>query len=142
MGTGRFQMSSMRQRSVLIARSLIGMILGYAVFVFGTIIARMPFDPLSYSTSSSSTLAVAALVVPWAGVAAGIVTAAIVPSRPYLFIMPGCFLIALESSWLFITGRSDGPLWFEAGAAASLILGYVVGAALWIHLPRRRMQRR
>src|SRR5437763_9442761 len=135
---GDFRMSSMRHRSVLIARSLIGMILGYGVFVFGTIVARIPFDPLGYSTSSSSTLAVAAFVVPWAGVAGGIVTAAIVPSRPYLFIMPGCFLIALESSWLFITGRSDGPLWFEAGAAASLIIAYVAGAMAWVYLSRRR----
>jgi hypothetical protein len=66
------------------------------------------------------------------------VTAAIVPGRPFLPILPACFLIALESSWLFATGRADGPLWFEAGAALSLIAGYGIGAWVWTRFAQRR----
>ncbi|MFL6765095.1 MAG: hypothetical protein ACJ8FO_07870 [Sphingomicrobium sp.] len=128
---------SIVQASTRIARSVIGMILGYALFVICTIVARLPFDHLGYSTSSASTLAISALVVPWAGVTGGLVTAAIVPARPMLHILPACFLIALESSWLFVTGRADGPLWFEAGAASSLIIAYVAGAMAWVYLSRR-----
>jgi hypothetical protein len=31
-------------------------------------------------------------------------------------------LIAVETTYLYTTQRVDGPLWFEAGAAAALIL--------------------
>ena len=130
-------MSPASHLSVRVVQSVAGMVAGYALFVIGTIVARLPFDPLGYSTSSASTLVISAFVVPWAGVVGGLVTAAIVPGRPFLHILPGCFLIALESSWLFVTGRADGPLWFETGAALSLILGYFVGAAAWVYLSRR-----
>ena len=122
----------MRALIVNVGRSAVGMLMGYALFVIGTIVARLPFGDLSWATSDARELAIAAFVVPWAGVIGGLVTAAIVPYRPFLHILPGCFLIVLESSWLFITGRSDGPLWFEAGAALSLILGYFIGAAAWV----------
>jgi archaellum biogenesis protein FlaJ (TadC family) len=122
--------------AVTIARSIGGMIAGYGIFVIGTIVARLPFEPLSYGQSSAPKLLVAALVVPWSGALGGIVTAMIVPMRPILHIIPAMFLIALESSWFYITGRVDGPLWFEVGAALSLILGFPIGAALWSYAKR------
>ena len=41
-----------------------------------------------------------------------------------------CGLIAVETAYLYSTQRVDGPLWFEAGAAAALILA--VCAATWL----------
>jgi hypothetical protein len=119
------------QHLAKVGRSLVGMVLGYALFVFGTIAGRLPFPDLGYHTSSTATLVAAALVIPWAGVIGGVVTAAIAPGRPFLHIIPACVLIALESTWLYVNGISDGPLWFETGAALSLIFGYVAGAAIW-----------
>lgn len=122
-----------RSRILLkIGRSILGMVLGYALFVFGTIVGRMPFPELSYYSSSTTTLVAAALVIPWAGVVGGFVTAAIVPSRPFLHILPACLLIVAESTYLYVTGIADGPLWFETGAALSLVVGYGVGAAAWV----------
>jgi len=42
-----------------------------------------------------------------------------------------CGLISVETTYLYTTQRVDGPLWFEAGAAAALILA--VCAATWLH---------
>jgi peptidoglycan/LPS O-acetylase OafA/YrhL len=39
-------------------------------------------------------------------------------------------LIAVETTYLYTTQRVDGPLWFEAGAAAALILAAC--AATWL----------
>lgn len=126
---------------VKIGRSLLAMVLGYALFVFGTIVGRLPFPDLGYHTSSTTTLIAAALVVPWAGVTGGLVTAAIAPGRPFLHVVPACVLIVLESTWLYVNGISDGPLWFEAGAASSLIVGYVAGAGAWAWWVRPRILR-
>jgi len=40
-------------------------------------------------------------------------------------------LITVETTYLYTTQRVDGPLWFEAGAAAALILA--VSAATWLY---------
>jgi hypothetical protein len=42
-----------------------------------------------------------------------------------------CVLIAAETAFLYSRGLVDGPIWFEAGAGLSLILGSLFGAFLW-----------
>jgi hypothetical protein len=41
-----------------------------------------------------------------------------------------CGLIIVETTYLYTTQRVAGPLWFEAGAAAALIVA--VCAATWL----------
>ena len=41
-----------------------------------------------------------------------------------------CGLITVETTYLYTTQRVDGPLWFEAGAAAALILAVCAATGL------------
>ena len=42
-----------------------------------------------------------------------------------------CSLIIAETGYLYSRGLVDGPIWFEASAGLSLILGAIGGAYIW-----------
>jgi hypothetical protein len=73
-----------------------------------------------------------------AAAVAGFAIALIAGTRPYLHLIPMCALIVAETAYLYSRGLVDGPIWFEASAGLSLILGAVAGAYLWNHLIGRR----
>jgi hypothetical protein len=113
-------------------RSVGGIVIGYATFVAGTWIAQgVILGGVSYQNSSLTVLAMAGILTPAAGVIGGGVTAAIAGVRPLLHILPMCLLIVLETTFLYVRGRVDGPLWFEAAAGGSLVVGAIVGAMCW-----------
>ena len=126
--------------SVQAVRSVAAILIGYVLFVAGTWLAQEAIlGGVSYS-DDLVTLALAAIFTPLAAVAGGLLTAAIAGARPIVHVAPMCLLIALETGYLYATGRTDGPLWFEAMSGASLIVGAVVGALAWSRWsdPRRR----
>jgi len=63
--------------------------------------------------------------------AGGLVSALVARRSRWLAAGILCGLISVETTYLYTTQRVDGPLWFEAGAAAALILA--VCAATWLH---------
>jgi hypothetical protein len=71
-------------------------------------------------------------------VVAGFAVAAIGGVRPYLHLVPMCGLVALETAFLYSRGLVDGPIWFEASAGLSLIIGAVAGAYIWTRLTAGR----
>jgi len=114
-------------------RSIAAIILGYAVMIGGTIVARSVAPEAEYGGPLGPLLAMGFLTAAGGGLG-GTVTAMLAPRWPFLHLLPMAFLIALETTALYLQGRVDGPLWFELMAGASLIAGTFVGAGAWLAL--------
>ena len=93
-------------------------------------VQRAGFGHVTYS-DSVPTLIGAGLLTPLAAVVAGFAVAFIAGTRPNLHLVPMCALIVAETAFLYSRGLVDGPIWFEASAGLSLILGAIGGAYLW-----------
>ena len=78
------------------------------------------------------------MLTPLAAVLAGFAVALIAGTRPYLHVVPMCALIVAETAFLYRRGLVDGPIWFEASAGLSLIVGALLGAYLWSHFVAAR----
>lgn len=114
-----------------IMRSLCAIVIGYFVFVIGAWVAQEAIlGGVSYS-DRILIIAVAGIITPLSAMSGAWITVAVARKRPFLHITPMCILITVETTYLYQTGKVDGPLWFEAMAGASLIVGAVIGAASW-----------
>lgn len=128
-----------------VAKSLIMGVLGaVAAYVTlalaSTLVQEVWLGGVSYQRSESSELILAAVFTPLCAFAGGLV-GSLVAGRARWFataILGG--LIAVETSYLYSTQRVDGPLWFEAGAAATLILAACAATWLYERLIARRDQ--
>src|SRR5205085_8482075 len=123
-----------RQIAVQVVRSTAAIIVGEVLLYAGTWLVQEPiFGHVTYS-DNLATLIGAGLLTPVAALVAGFAVALIAGVRPYLHLLPMCALIFVETIYLFSRGLVDGPLWFEASAGLSLILGALAGAWLWRRL--------
>ena len=119
--------------AVQVVRSGIAIIIGEVLLYAGTwFIQERIFHHITYS-DSVLTLIGAGVLTPLAAVIAGFAVALVAGARPYLHVVPMSALIIAETAYLYSRGLVDGPIWFEASAGASLILGAVLGAFLWLH---------
>jgi hypothetical protein len=82
----------------------------------------------------------AAVFTPLCAFVGGLVGSLIAGRARWLATIVLCGLIAIETSYLYSTQRVDGPLWFEAGAAAALILAACAATWLYEYLAVRRDQ--
>ncbi|MFL6759530.1 hypothetical protein [Sphingomonas sp.] len=112
-------------------RSSLAIIVGEVLLYAGTwFVQERIFHHVTYS-DKAATLFGAGLLTPLAAIVAGFAVAAIAGTRPYLHLVPMCALIVAETAYLYSRGLVDGPIWFEASAGLSLILGALLGAYLW-----------
>lgn len=122
----------------MVTRSVVGILIGYLVFVLGAWLVQEPLlGGVSYA-DSLGVLAAAAILTPASAVIGAMTTVAIAGHRPYHHIVPMCLLIIIETTYLYRTGRVDGPLWFESAAGGSLVIGAIVGAWLWSRWEKRK----
>jgi hypothetical protein len=119
--------------AIQLMRSLMGVVAGYAVMVFGTTIVQNDLlgGHVSYTHSPTSILLVGAVLTPLAALMGGFITGAIAGRAPFAHVVPMCTAIALETAYFTYVHRGSDPLWFRASAALALILGAFVGAWLW-----------
>lgn len=96
-----------------------------------TLIQEVWLGGVSYRHSESSVLILAAVFTPLCAFAGGLVGSLVAGRARWLAMTILCGLIAVETTYLYSTQRVDGPLWFEAGAAAALILAAC--AATWLY---------
>jgi hypothetical protein len=116
-------------RSVI--RGVLGAVVGYVTLALAsTLVQEIWLGGVSYRNSERSVLILAGVFTPLCAFLGGLVSALVASRARWLAagILSG--LIAVETTYLYSTQRVDGPLWFEAGAAAALILA--VGAATWL----------
>lgn len=122
-------------------RSALAVIAGYAALVLlTTLVQEGLFGGVSYRQSPTWALIAAGILTPLAAVGSGCVTALVAGARPLLHTLPIAVGIAIESTFLYRTGRVDGPLWFEALAAVALIVGVAAGALLTDVLRRGKVR--
>lgn len=116
----------------LIGRGVLAVVAGYAVLVLlSTLVQEAWLGGVSYRNSDLTTLILAGIFTPLCGVVAGFTAAAIARRRLLLHALPLALAIAVETTALYVTGRVDGPLWFETLAGASLAAGIGLGFWIW-----------
>jgi hypothetical protein len=119
------------QIAIQVVRSTVAILVGEILLYAGTwLVQEKIFGHVTYS-DSAATLVGAGLLTPLAAVVAGFAIAFIAGVRPYLHLVPMGALIVAETAFLYSRGLVDGPIWFEASAGLSLILGAILGAYLW-----------
>jgi hypothetical protein len=110
-----------------IAKSLLigflGAIAGYLTLALtSTLVLEVWLGGVSYLESTRVVLIRAGVFTPLCAFAGGLVGALVAGRSRWLAAAILCGLITIETTYLYTTQRVDGPLWFEAGAAAALIL--------------------
>ena len=117
-------------KSLLIG--LLGAIAGYVTLALtSTLVQEVWLGGVSYQESDRQVLILASIFTPLCAFAGGLVGALVAGRSRWLATGILCGLITVETTYLYSTQRVDGPLWFEAGAAAALILAAC--AATWLY---------
>ena len=114
-----------------IAMTVLGTIVGYLVVALAsTLVQEVWLGGVSYRNSARTVLILAGVFTPLCAFLGGLVSALIAARARWLAALLLSALIATETTYLYVTGRVDGPLWFEAGAGGALIVA--VFAATWM----------
>ena len=112
-------------------RGAAAVIAGYVVTaLLSTLVQELWLGGVSYQNSARSVLILAAIFTPLCGVAGGIATSLIFRTAWFACGLALCAVIAIETTYLYVTHRVDGPLWFEAGAAIALGAAVMLGS--WV----------
>jgi hypothetical protein len=110
---------------------LLGAITGYITLALtSTLVQEVWLGGVSYRESGRLVLLLAGVFTPLCAFAGGLVAALLARESRWLAAAMLCGLIVVETTYLYATQRVDGPLWFEAGAAAALIVAAC--AATWL----------
>jgi hypothetical protein len=118
---------------------LLGAIAGYVTLALtSTLVQEAWLGGVSYRESERLVLVLAGIFTPLCAFAGGLVSALVAGRSRWLAAAILCGLIMVETTYLYTTQRVDGPLWFEAGAAAALILALCVATWLSAHYVARR----
>ena len=118
-----------------VLRTAIAIVVGYAVMVILiTLVQEAWFGGVDYYESPRSELAVAGFFTFLSACAGGFV-AAWIGGRQYLAhglaVAAG---VVVETTVLLSTGGLSGPVWFDLLASLSLVVGILLGAALFARL--------
>ena len=125
-----------REETFLSAATNVGigalaLVLGYAVVAgLSTLVQETWLHGVSYRHSAFGVLLLAGIATPITGIPAGFLAGYIGRRAPITHGFVLFALIAAETTYLFLTHRVDGPLWFEAGAGAALGGACVLGSWL------------
>ncbi len=117
---------------------VLGAVAAYVTLALAsTLVQEVWLGGVSYRHSESSVLILAAVVTPLCAFAGGLVGSLVAGRARWLATAVLCGLIVVETTYLYTAQRVDGPLWFEAGAAAALILAAC--AATWLYERRSKV---
>ena len=110
---------------------LLGAIAGYVTLALtSTLVQEVWLGGVSYQDSARLVLVLAGVFTPLCAFAGGLVGALVAGRSRWHAAAILCGLITVETTYLYTTQRVDGPLWFEAGAAAALILAVCAATSL------------
>jgi hypothetical protein len=119
--------------------AVLGAIGGYIVLALAsTLLQEVWLGGVSYRDSARPVLILAGVFTPLCALLGGVVSTLIATQSRWQAGALLSVLIAVATTFLYVTGRVDGPLWFEAGAGAALIAAVFAGVWLCGHLVSRR----
>jgi hypothetical protein len=108
--------------------ALLATIAGYVTLALtSTLVQEVWLGGVRYQQSTPTVLILAGLFTPLCALLGGFISALIAGRARWLAAATLSALITAETTYLYSTRRVDGPLWFEACAAAALILAVLVG---------------
>ena len=111
--------------------AVLGAIAGYVTLALAsTFVQEVWLGGVSYRDSERRVLILAGVFTPVCAFLGGVVSALVATRDRWPAALLMSVLIALETTYLYVTGRVDGPLWFEAGAGGALVVA--VFAATWM----------
>lgn len=122
-----------------ILRSVAAILLGYILMSFLiTLVQEVWLDGVSWRTSSMGVLVLAGFLTFLSAAAGGFVAGLIAVSGALFHALVMCLLVLIETTYLVVNGKADGPLWFDALASASLMFGILLGALFYARMKARK----
>ena len=110
---------------------LLATVAGYAaMFLLITVVQELMFGGVSYQKTPLPQLLVAGVLTALSAVAGGAVAASVFGKPWYPPALAVCGLVVLETTYMILANRLDGPLWFDVMASGSLVIGILAGA--WV----------
>jgi hypothetical protein len=123
-----------------ILRTLLGLICGYGLMiVLITLVQETWFGGVGWHETPLAKLALAGFLTCVAAAVGAVAATAIAWHTGRIAAAIMACLIVVETTALIVTGRTSGPLWFDAVAASSLIVAILLGAELfmrYVKIPR------
>lgn len=109
-------------------RIILATVVGEALLVLLTTVAQeVLFDGISYSTSSDFDIYVGGFATFVAAVLAGMAASLIVKGQNHVPQIIITFLISAETTYLIVAGKTADPIWADALAGLSLVVGVWLG---------------
>ena len=109
-------------------RIILATVFGEALLILLTTVAQeVLFDGISYSTSSDFDIYVGGLATFVAAVLAGVAASLIVKGQNHVPQLIITFLISAETTYLIVAGKTTDPIWADALAGLSLVVGVWLG---------------
>jgi|SRR5688572_10161931 hypothetical protein len=119
------------RNTVTVLRTVAGVIFGYWLLaMLITLVFERGLGGVSYSKSSLGVLVLAGFCGFASAVLGGAAAVWISGIRSWIPALVMSLLVVAETTWLVSSGRAEGPLWFDAFGALSLIAGIQLGAAV------------
>ncbi|HWM94894.1 MAG TPA: hypothetical protein VN493_29335 [Thermoanaerobaculia bacterium] len=119
-------------KAIAVLRILVGIVAGYALLgLLITLVFENGLGGVSYAESSAGVLLLAGFCGFASAVTGSMAAALISGGRRWITATVMSLLVMAETTWLVTSGRADGPVWFDALGALSLIAGIQLGAFLY-----------
>ena len=126
------------RNTFMVLRTVAGVVFGYWVLaMLITLAFERGLGGVSYSKSSLGVLVLAGFCGFASAVIGGAAAVWISGIRAWVPALIMSVLVVIETTWLLSTGRAEGPVWFDALGALSLIAGIQLGAAIASRLRSR-----
>lgn len=119
-------------------RTAVAVVVGYLLMAgLITIVQEVWFGGVLWGKTPLGDLAVAGFFTFVAAVIGAVTATAIARPIGRIAATVMCCLVSLEVFFFLVTGRFPGPLWFDLSAAASLVVGILLGAELFLRFTGR-----
>lgn len=126
----------MRPKLLKYLRSVVSVVLGYAVIVLCTVVGFRPLGGIIHLHAPLRIQAAGALVAIISGLLGGLTAAFIAGRYPVRHAAAVLIILCIDTGVVLSRGSPDPP-WFDLAGAATLMLATVCGGVFYSHLTNR-----